>query len=195
MLVGRLGVCLLQVGQGMTWQAVVNLFRKTFNQCQEIVNLSSTTSDNRIRKRHRTGGVSPTRWCAGCTVSPHCAPAGRLVWCYWRGVSSTRMGGDNLLVVSIRVMKTLHWHPLFLPRVSKTRYLGNTTLSKAQCGDSQPRTPPACRRHDTASKRHINQNQEKTNQCCGCYSATVWFLFSVVFGLNNPFLNCSTVAL
>ena len=47
----------------------------------------------------------------------------------------------------------------------------------------------------TASKRHINQNQEKTKQCCGCYSATVWFLFSVVFGLNNPFLNCSTVTL
>ena len=101
-------------GKGVTWLVVVNLFRNAVNQCQEIVNLSSTTSDNLIRKRHRAGGVSPTRWCAGCTVSPHCAPAGRLVWCYWKGVSPTRTGGDKLLVVSIRVMKTLHWHPLFL---------------------------------------------------------------------------------
>ena len=195
MLVGRLGVCLLLVLQGGDIACSCQPFQEYCQQCQENVNLSSTTSDNLIRKRHRAGGVSPTRWCAGCTVSPHCAPAGRLVWCYWKGVSPTRTGGDKLLVVSIRVMKSRHRHALFLPRVSKTRYLGNTTLSKAQCGDSQPRTPPACRRHDTASKRHINQNQEKTKQCCGCYSATVWFLFSVVFGLNNPFLNCSTVTL
>ena len=137
-------------------------FQECCQQCQEIVNLSSTTSDNLIRKRHRAGCVSPTRWCAGCTVSPHCAPAGRLVWCYWKGVSPTRTGGDKLLVVSIRVMKSRHRHPLFLPRVSKTCYLGNTTLSKAQCGDSQPLIPPACRRHATSRKKIITQNQEKT---------------------------------
>ena len=156
------GVSLLREVQGGDITCSCQPFQVCCQRCRGNVNLSSTTSDNLIRKRHRAGCVSPTRWYAGCTVSPHCAPAGRLVWCYWKGVSPTRTGGDKLLVVSIRVMKSRHRHALFLPRVSKTRYLGNTTLSKAQCGDSQPLIPPACRRHATSRKKIITQNQEKT---------------------------------